>query len=231
MVDKSNTNKDEKTDADADAIACTAINPYQLLKEPILHAWIDPQYLHQHILQAVKQAYQDNAFQSIQLRQFLHPRQFALLRANVRQAGLQQELVPDMHSFHRIQYRLAMHQFVNAFRSLPFQQLLSFITGKRVSCTSIDWLSFGHREYTLLHDQLQQKKGVYLMLDFESLDQSAGGFTSIVQSKKGEELGRIIPVENSATLFCLPKDTRYFTKYVNYTVRMKRRIVMVAGFG
>lgn len=201
-------------------------NLHNLLNEDALKAWINPQYLHEQVIPSISMAFKDGPFHSVQLRQFLAAGPLNMLRADVMQAGLTPVSVPDEHEYSQINSRMVMGQFANFMRSKHFLEFLSAIVEKKVSCTSVEWLSFGHQNYTLLQDKLRQKQAVYAMLDFASLDQGCGGFTSVMYSN--EELGRIIPIENSLTVFRLPKDARYFTKYVNNTAGQRRRMVMVA---
>lgn len=112
--------------------------------------------------------------------------------------------------------------------SVAFQEFISSIVVKPVSWKSIDVLSFSQGQYTLLYDGLHQKQGVYGIFDLTTLLEEAGGYTVITTGQ--EELARVIPIENTLTIFTLPKQARYFFKYVNHHAKSTRRILVMARF-
>jgi hypothetical protein len=73
---------------------------------------------------------------------------------------------------------------------------------------------FAHRDYTLLHDTLVQKRGTLALLFLEDFPHEAGG--SIVFMRDGEMLGRFTPQRNTLLLVERTKGVRSFIHYVNH---------------
>ncbi len=137
--------------------------------------------------------------------------------------------VPDMFIYDAIKSHGTMLSFERFLRSKAFAQFLSFIIGRKVACASIEWQSFRHRQYTLLHDKLKQERGIYLFFDLSARwDEAWGGYTSVV--KDGEELVRVIPRADALTFLTLAGKARHFTTYVNHKAGQHRRLVLVARF-
>ena len=91
-----------------------------------------------------------------------------------------------------------------------FKALLQSITGK--GKMTIELRKFDKGDYTLLYDDLKDGKGVFFSLEFTSLKEDWGGFTSFVADG---EVARIVPKAN--TLFLVQQDgLKSFVKYVNH---------------
>ncbi|MBI4150278.1 hypothetical protein HY488_02645 [Candidatus Woesearchaeota archaeon] len=195
-----------------------------------LKQWLNTDYLHATALQHIAHAYQQNkALPSVQLHAFLNVNKFHMLQHDAIRAQKILCSVPDMFVYHKVKPCGVMLSFERALRSQAFAQLLSFITGRKVACANIEWQSFKHRHYTILHDKLKQERGIYLLFDLTSLWGAAwGGYTYIVN--EGEELARLAPQANAVTLFTLAGKVQHFTKYVNYRAGKNRRVVLVARF-
>lgn len=195
-----------------------------------LENWINGDYLDSSLLHTVRQAYQKNrVIPSVQLRALLNKKVFSSLQRNASRAARKWRHVPNMFIYEQLKPRDTMLDFERFLRSREFMTLLSFVVGKKVAVKEIEWQSFSHRHYTLLHDKRVQEKGVYLFFDLSALwNEAWGGYTSVVRD--GQELIRALPSENAATFLTLAGKARQFTKYVNYRAGKHRRIVLVARF-
>ncbi len=192
-----------------------------------LKRWIDKDYLNPVLLQQIRDAYRQQ--QSIQLRAFLTADRFKRLQRDARRTPRTARSVPDMFIYDALTPHGMVLSFENFLRSKAFAQFLSFILGRKAACSSIEWRSFSHRHYTLLHDKLKQERGIYLFFDLTARwDEVWGGYTSVV--KNGEELARIIPRANALTFLTLAGKARHFTRYVNHKASQHRRLVLVARF-
>ncbi len=121
------------------------------------------------------------------------------------------------------------HEYVPLEFSFSFSQPLVFakdllpvirkIVGKKVNFELLEFRSFEHGDYSVLHDKLKPGKGYAIFLDLNSFDESWGGFT--VFMKGDEEFLRLVPQANS--LFIINQSgLRSFTKYVNNRARHPR---------
>lgn len=192
-----------------------------------LKQWVNKDYLNPVLLRQMRNVYRRQ--QSVQLRAFLTLQQFRQLQHDAMHAPQTARSVPDMFIYDALKPCGTMLSFEHFLRSPVFAQLLSFILGRKVACASIEWQSFRHRHYTLLHDKLRQERGIYLFFDLTARWEEAwGGYTSVV--KDGDELARIIPRANALTFFTLAGKARHFTTYVNHKAGQHRRLVLVARF-
>jgi len=187
--------------------------------------WLQQNYLDRHALLAISQAYRSS--QSVQLRSFLDAGMFRKLQQQALSTTKKRKSAPDRHIYDVLKPKGRMQSFENFLHSSSCSMLVSFFAGTKMTCQSIEWLSFGHRQYSILHDKMEQEPGLYMVMDFTPWNQEWGGFTSVV--KGDEEQVRIEPQPNTATFFTF-EDARYFTKYVNHRAKDKRRVLMMAIF-
>lgn len=192
--------------------------------------WINQHYLNRPALTAIRDAYLKNkTIQSVQLRDFLNKRAYTFLQRDAWGATRKRQSSSTMFIYDALKPHRTMLDFERLLRSKEFAALLSFLAGKKLAVQEIEWQSFSHRHYTLLHDKRVQKNGVYFFLDLpQQWDDAWGGYTSLVRD--GQELIRISPRGNAATFLTMAGKARQFTKYVNYRAGKHRRIVLVARF-
>ncbi|MBI1970443.1 hypothetical protein HYS47_01725 [Candidatus Woesearchaeota archaeon] len=194
----------------------------------ILQEWVSQHYLSSPALFDIARAYQQQQFPIVQLQQFLQELPFFKLQDDLECSTRISQAVLDQYQYDKVAGGVMMSRFLNVLHSAPFQEFISSIAGKPVSWKSIDVLSFSHGQYTLLYDGLHQKQGVYGIFDLTTLPEEAGGYTVITTGQ--EELARVVPIENTLTIFTLQKNARYFFKYVNHHAKPKRRILVMTRF-
>lgn len=90
------------------------------------------------------------------------------------------------------------------------KQFVERIAGK--GKVTMELRKFDKGDYTLLYDELKEGKGVFFSLEFASLDESWGGYTSFIEKA---ELMRIVPQAN--TLYVVNQSKlKSFVKYINH---------------
>ena len=179
-------------------------------------------YGEQEVQESIRKAFYSNEMPSIQLQDFLGDK-FKLI-----QKELVNSVFNEVFEIGKCSYteHLAHNRILNEFvewLETCFLDYIKFID-KDISKIEIKFLSFGHRNYTLMSDE-KTTPGYLVQLDFTQLwEDSYGGFTSFV--KNNEEVLRINPMQNSLTVVKIDEDTKYFTKYVNHKAGDKRRFIV-----
>jgi hypothetical protein len=183
------------------------------LNDPLLADWLNPAYLRPAAVAKAQAAFRAaEPLQSIQLREFFQPRRAAALRACLEAQPVRRTLVPDRHSYREGTVPAELAEFL---RAPAFASLLRFITGSAAPAGAPVLRSFGHRDYTLMHDKALERPGTDLVLHFGPPWNPAWG-GSLFYFAGGEELLSIPPTGNSLSLVRRPRGVRTFVKYVNH---------------
>lgn len=172
-------------------------------------------YLAEETITAMRDEFLKNGF--IQLSDFLTQSFFSQCLASVQKSSFTKKYVPDRFSFSEAKIPAEISKLLT---SKQFADFVSSIVGKKLSLKNLKILSFSHKDYTLLHDNLKGYSGFDLVFDFNTIDESCGGFTSYVRN--GQEVVRIVPIANALTLIKRRKDMLSFVKYVNHRSEKSR---------
>ncbi len=191
--------------------------------------WMNKNY-HAASFRAIIDAFQNDSHnsQSVQLQDFLEKPAFVQLARDAAAAPRNCVAVSHMHIYDTLAPTKSMTAFEQFLSSPFFAGIVSSLAGKKIQYHSMQWFSFGHGQYTLLHDSLQQEPGLYLFFDCAQWNPEWGGFTSFIQDN--EEVARILPRQNTATFISIGEGTRYFSRYVTHHAKRHRRILAVAIF-
>ncbi|MDO8626834.1 MAG: hypothetical protein Q7K42_00065, partial [Candidatus Diapherotrites archaeon] len=112
-----------------------------------------------------------------------------------------------------------------------FSSVLEFVLGllkENFSNAEIELLSFSNGDYTLLGDEPVKAKAL-AFLDLSNWNPEFGGFISIVSGNS--EFLRLEHKANSFSVVRLPKDAKYFVKYVNHSAgKNKLQFVRISLF-
>lgn len=176
---------------------------------------INQLYLQSETLEQVRKAYErDPDFLSVAIAQVLTK---DALERTIRECrrGWKPSLRPDRHSY-------AVHDEIPVQEDL--RELTRRISGKEPLRT--ENLSLRHRDFTLLHDEEQQKAGVLGILFLDDWDAEWGG--NIVFMKQGEVLGTFTPARNTLLIVRRKRGTRMFVQYVNHKAG-KKSFAMVSA--
>ncbi|MDO8661589.1 MAG: hypothetical protein Q7K43_06890, partial [Candidatus Woesearchaeota archaeon] len=157
--------------------------------------------------------------QLVQLQDFFAKKTYKQMVVQVNSANWKELYEPDKF---KCDFAQVPEPVWKIFFSLEFRTLVQQLTGTTLKKKPVCVLtSFGKGQYTLLHDKPQHTSGIWFGFELtQTWKNSWGGFSSI--TKKGKEIGRILPVRNSLTLVQLSKQTSMFVKYLNHSAKNKR---------
>lgn len=166
-------------------------------------ASINAAYLDKDMLAAIRQAYkQDKNLPTVALGRFLMPQALIEL-AKETGRGWKRTAIPDRYSYETRAAPPAAKE-LRAFAKL--------VTGKEPLKETAK--RFGHRDYTLMHDEAVEPAGILALLFLDGWDEAWGG--QIVFVKDGETIGRFAPGANTLLLVERKKGVRSFVQYVNH---------------
>ncbi|MBI2666378.1 hypothetical protein HYX13_02085 [Candidatus Woesearchaeota archaeon] len=119
----------------------------------------------------------------------------------------------------------------NIFQSKEFLGFLSFVLNKKISSLSFSAYSFTWKDYTLLHDEVQEKPGVDIILDLaavhhENWNEAWGG---VITYLDGSGEFRKLPVRKNVLALVerkTPEEQR-FVQYVNHYAEGKKRYFLL----
>lgn len=172
---------------------------------------INPAY--RGMVKAIRQAYrQDPKLPTVALGQFLTPAAFQKIKREMA-AGWKRVSIPD--------------QYCHEARPSPgtMREVRSFaeaIAGK--APLKEGSRRFGHRDYTLMHDELPEQPGVLALLFLDDWDARWGG--QLVFMRDGMTLGQFTPSANTLLVVERKKGVRSFVQYINHRAG-KRKLMML----
>lgn len=196
-----------------------------------LRTWIKSVYLQKEALQQLRDSFQQQKqLIHLQLYDFLQQHAAATLIQHIKKSTLKKEYAPDKYSFHVATLTEPLRPFFSFLRSSQFFHYIKEITGlPLVQQPEITVFRFAHRDYTLLHDAVQQHSGLLLHFELtQPWDSSWGGYD--VYSTPDEDPLVLQPQFNSLTFILLNKDMQHFTKYVNYLAGKHQRFFLRAFY-
>ncbi len=174
---------------------------------------ITKEYLHSDVVADLQQVFRREG--SLQLHHFLQKEWYVKLLGRVKRLRYEHVYDPLYHSYYTTlfsdkRFLTPLHNFVCNLLGSSFQLREAYA------------FSFHHKDYTLLHDELQGEDGILVMLDLTSWwNQEAGGFTSFIQ--QNQELLRVLPAQNTFTMIRTSPEMKRFVKYVNVMADKQRR--------
>lgn len=186
----------------------------------LLKQWINPYYLQQHILLQLPEAFTRDGI--IQLISFLREDTSSRLKQQISAAPTIIQSLPDSYVYEETDLNL-FPELVTFLYSPTGKRFIEFITSIPCKKATYGIKSFGHRHYTLLHDEEKGWQGVDLVLDLTAAwHDTWGGYTRYINAQ--ETLFTIFPKANTLTLIRRTKDMHSFVKYVNASAGKHKRI-------
>jgi len=177
------------------------------------------EYLDKETIKAAAVTFAKSNPPNIQLKNILRQDKFNQFAEKLNALGWEKKYVPETGCYDHALIPLGLSDFLH---SEEFKMLISFITHKTIHQTRAELCSFGHRDYTLLYDELRDS-GIFFQLEFTSQwDQNWGGYTSFTQD---EEMLRIVPSSNTLVLVDC-KNMKHFTKYICHKAGQHKRILV-----
>lgn len=180
----------------------------ELLKE-----WISPRYLQTSTLLQVKEILSKQ--NNIQLGEFFATKKFKELQKELSKTKLKRKYLPDKRDYFIPKKDKNLKEFNKFVRSKEFQSLVEFLTNKKTKFKASEIQIFKHQNYTLIQDELKNKKQVQVICDFtKNWNVEWGGQKSYLD--EGKNPIKIKPLENSVCIIILSDNTKEFIKYINF---------------
>ena len=121
--------------------------------------------------------------------------------------------------------------FKNIFQGKEFLGFLSFIINKKILAPSFSVYNFTWKNYTLLHDEVQEKPGIDIIFDLAALhhEQWNEGWGGVVTYVDGSGEFRRLPVQQNVLALVQRKTTeeQRFVQYVNHHAEGKKRFFVM----
>lgn len=191
----------------------------------ILKNWVNPQYLTTETIKQVEQAFHAAAIPSVQLGSFLLPEKAAAVRKAIEKIKTTHEYIPHMHSYHTTDAQKPLADFYAFLNSSGFKTLLGTMLRKEIKTVHPQLLVYEHKDYTLLHDTIEERAETVLFFDFtKDWNDEAGGKTIFVNPNTDPLL--FSRMFNAICVAALLSDVHYFLKYVN-GVAGKNKVFLV----
>ena len=173
-------------------------------------------YTDEIVLKQLREAFEKEG--SVHLTQFLDKKVHEKLLAQVKRAYFKRTFAPLTHSygvlpFHQNLLARTVHDFICS------------LLGLTLPLPSISAYSFGHRDYTVLQDDVFEKKGILVQLDLSlHWKEEFGGSTYLID--KDHDFLRVLPLSNSLVMMKTDQTMKRFVKYVNHMATNRRRLFL-----
>ncbi|MEK6839336.1 MAG: hypothetical protein AABX72_00170 [Nanoarchaeota archaeon] len=174
---------------------------------------ITKEYMDPQIVEDLKQVFQKEG--SVQLRNFLDKTWYTKMLDRVKRLRYEHVCEPLYHSYHSTifsdkRFLLPLHTFACTLMGVSFQPREAYA------------FSFHHKDYTLLHDEMQEEDGTLVIFDLTPWwNQEAGGFISFIQDN--QEALRVLSAQNTFTMIRTTPEMKRFIKYVNVLADKNKR--------
>jgi|GEM_PF-2343794 Rps23 Pro-64 3,4-dihydroxylase Tpa1-like proline 4-hydroxylase len=155
---------------------------------------------------------------SVHLTQFFEKETYEMLLRMMKKAYYQRVYEPlrcsyGVQSFHQKALQQALHEFLCTLLHVkhPLPEMKMY--------------SFGHRDYTVLQDDVFEKKGILVQFDVTPhWKEEFGGSTYLID--KEQDFLRVLPLANSLVVMKTDSTMKRFVKYVNHTATNRRRLFL-----
>lgn len=188
---------------------------------------INPYYAKKETISQLKKAFQQHKnIPEIQLQQFFTDIVYAQLQHEIHLL-LWQSLEKPLYSHY------ASAEVSQVIKTIISNQnllnLLIKIIDKKISIQDIKAYQLSWKNYSLLHDKLQENTGFDLIIDFtEAWSEQAGG--NIIYTNGINQSVTITPAKNAITLIERKKSVQKFFQYCNHYSKGRERKFIVITF-
>lgn len=153
---------------------------------------------------------------AVQLHNFIEEKEFERILRIILDLRFTRTVVPDKYSYQTAQIPTVIRSMFNELN--PF---LKKVTGKVIRHILIEMFQPG--DYTLRKSDGKKENRREVILDFATIDEKCGGYSSIVNDDG--EIFRLFPSANTLTILDIKKDQDYFVKYLNSRTHNPRLII------
>lgn len=196
------------------------------MAESVLKQWINPLYLlPETISQVEKTFYSHKNIKSIQLGQFLLANKAEILEKSLEKSKWEHAYVPHMYSYSIVTSGNIFKEFFALLNTHGFKTLIGTMIKKQIKNINPHALSFGHKDYTLLHDTIDEKEHILCTFDFtKEWSENAGG--QMIFTHQDSEPMIFQPTFNAMNIVSVTKDVHMFVKYVNSNAAKKKMFLI-----
>lgn len=175
---------------------------------------INPVYFEEDSINKIKEIFDRDG--SIQLQNFFDREYLNKLINKIKNVKLKIEYDPMLHSYNYSEFE--DKELIN-----ELNKILSKINIKlSLSLSSSRLFCFGHRDYSLLSDKINEEEGIKIIIELtKDWNHEANGYTSFVMDNK--ELVRINSIGNSVSIIKTDNNIKSFVKYINHYALNKKR--------
>ena len=167
-------------------------------------------------IEQVKKSFSED-FPSVTLFDFFEKKDFIKLQKRIRSLQYKKEKKTLTHSHSKASITLSDKELIN---------FLSKITNKKIKKLSGQVLSFGWKDYTILHDTVKEKQSYDIIIDLTNSWQEDFGGNIIYVDGTGDYV-KIPDRRNTLTIVKRKKNIRHFVKYVNNLAGRKKRNILI----
>ena len=196
------------------------------MAESALKEWINPLYLVPETITQIEKTFNSHKeIKSIQLGQFLLASKAEKLQKALEKSKWAHAYVPHMYSYSITTNETNFKDFLALLNTNGFKTLLGTMIKKQIKTVKPHALSFGQKDYTLLHDNIDEKEHILCTFDFtKDWPKNAGG--QMVFTHPEAEAMIFQPSCNALNIVAVSKDVHMFVKYINANAAKKRMIVI-----
>lgn len=181
---------------------------------------LNQQYKDKEVLIPIQEVLNETG--SIQLQGILDSKPYLELLNKMSKFNLKKEYSPESHSYHSSKF--TDKDVINLI-----SKFISELFTRKPELKSATLYKFKHRDYTLLQDDISEKKGVTVILELtKEWDLQADGYTTFFEDNA--EISRINPIPNSLAIILTNKNMKSFIKYINHYSKTNERIFIELKF-
>jgi len=181
-------------------------------------------YLNDSTLEEAQTFFETEAF--IQFNDFLENKNINKLKNKLENAPSKLLYNPMKYKKFQIEfekiYDLELIKLMEFFRSKDFLEYIEKIVGFNINYKSINISKYSHKDFTLIHDDFQEKEDVVdVIFDLsDSLSENMGGI--LTYATKEEEIFYLESGFNSLSILYKPETVVSYLKYINNLSKGKK---------
>ena len=181
-------------------------------------------YLNNQTIEDAQKFFETEAF--IQLNSFLENKNILDLKNKLDKLETKKIYNPMKYKFQEINikniYDLDLIKLIEFFRSKDFLEYIENITGFNLNYKSIKLDKFSHGDFTIIHDDFQEKEDVIdIIFDLSDVfNENMGGI--LTYATKEEEIFYLGPTFNTLSILFKPESVVSYLKYINNLAKNRK---------
>lgn len=168
-----------------------------------------------------KAFYSNKKLPSITLKEFFDEYFYRKIKTEIGKLKFRKEKIPLAYSYSKVKIPKILSKFLQSKEFLDFINDIIQYSSKKISREG-NFFCFKWKDYTILNDELKEKAGIDVIIDFtDDWDERFGG--SVVYVDGSGEYFKILPSGNAVTLVHRKENVQRFVQYVNHLSDSKKR--------